>query len=202
MDQTKMPAAGWLRILKIVLLAFVLGCGLTAQARAAVCSGIHLPDTIERDGTLVLNGMGLRLATIFNFKVYVAGLYVPEYQDDEETIIANDQQRVLVMVFLRDVSQSTMQKAIAEAIEVNAVARDMGPVKEKLDMVPQVLPDVSEGQTLIFDYAPGLGTAVMLDGEIIAELEGEDFASALMTLWIGVPPNDELKEGLLGGLCE
>jgi len=187
--------------LRTLCAALTLAGMLTAPARAAVCAGIDLPDTIEREETLVLNGMGIRFATIFNFKIYVAGLYVPERQSDAESIIAVDQPRVLVMVFLRDVSQRLMQSAILDAIEVNA-DRNLGPVKEKLDMVPEVLPEVREGQTLIFDYAPGYGTAVILDGETIANLDGDDFASALMTLWIGVPPNDELKTGLLGGICE
>jgi hypothetical protein len=174
---------------------------IPGHSEAAICAGVDLPDFIERDGTLVLNGMGLRIATIFNFRVYVAGLYVPEFQSDAEQIISNDQQRVLVMVFLRDVSDLTIRKAIIESIEANA-DRNLGPVKEKLELVPEVLPSVNEGQSLIFDYAPGFGTAVMLDGEVIAELQGEDFAAALMTLWLGVPPNDELKRGLLGGSCE
>jgi len=188
--------------LRIMTMALLVSAALSGPARAAICAGINLPDTIDRDGILVLNGMGLRLATIFNFKVYVAGLYVPEYQADAEEIIATDQKRVLVMVFLRDVSQRTLSKAIAEAIEVNSAERDLTPVRDKLGMVPEVLPEVREGQALIFDYAPGFGTAVMLDGEVIAELEGDDFASALMTLWLGIPPNDELKAGLLGGTCE
>jgi hypothetical protein len=200
-DERAMATIRGLDTVRILCAALTLGCVLAAPARAAVCAGIDLPDTIEREETLVLNGMGIRLATIFNFKVYVAGLYVPEPQSDAESIIAVDQPRVLVMVFLRDVSQRLMQSAILDAIEVNA-DRNLGPVKEKLGMVPEVLPEVREGQTLIFDYAPGYGTAVMLDGETIANLEGHDFAAGLMTLWIGVPPNDELKEGLLGGVCE
>ena len=189
-------------MLAALVLATALSAGAPDRAKAAVCAGINLPDNIERDGTLVLNGMGLRLATLLNFKVYVAGLYVPEFQSDAEAIIQNDQQRVLVMVFLRNVSQRLMSKAIAEAIEINSAQRNMGPIREKLDTIPEILPEVKKGQALIFDYAPGFGTAVMLDGETIAEVEGDDFASALMTLWIGVPPNEELKEGLLGGRCE
>ena len=68
---------------------------IPGHSEAAICAGVDLPDFIERDGTLVLNGMGLRIATIFNFRVYVAGLYVPEFQSDAEQIISNDQQRVL-----------------------------------------------------------------------------------------------------------
>ena len=102
----------------------------------------------------------------------------------------------------KSASAAIVGKAIAEAIEVNAAERDLSTVIEQLSIVPEVLPDVSEGQALIFDYAPGWGTAVMLDGETIANIEGDEFASGLFSLWLGVPANEELKEGLLGGQCE
>ena len=200
MEFNAMTAIRAIDLLKAITVGLVLWAGLAAPANAAVCAGIDLPDTIEREETLVLNGMGIRIATIFKFHMYVAGLYVPE--DDPESIISVDQSRVLVMVFLRDVSQRTMRKAIAEAIEVNAAERDLSTVIEQLSIVPEVLPDVNEGQALIFDYAPGWGTAVMLDGDTIANIEGDEFASGLFSLWLGVPANEELKEGLLGGQCE
>ncbi|NND49752.1 MAG: hypothetical protein HKN60_05825 [Rhizobiales bacterium] len=197
-----MTANRGIDVLKAITAALVLWAGLSAPAQSAVCAGVDLPDTLEREELLVLNGMGIRIATIFNFHMYVAGLYVPEPQTDPESIIGVDQSRVLVMVFLRDVSQRTMRKAIAEAIEVNAADRDMSTVIDQLSIVPEVLPEVNEGQALIFDYAPGYGTAVMLDGETIANIEGDAFASALFSLWLGVPANEELKVGLLGGQCE
>ena len=206
MEFNAMTAIRAIGLLKATTAAIVLSAGLwaglSAPAQSAICAGIDLPDSIEREETLVLNGMGIRIATIFNFHMYVAGLYVPEPQTDPESIIGIDQSRVLVMVFLRDVSQRSMRKAIAEAIEVNAAERDLSSVIDQLAIVPEVLPDVNEGQSLIFDYAPGWGTAVMLDGETIANIEGDEFASGLFSLWLGVPANEELKEGLLGGQCE
>ncbi len=197
-----MTAKRGIDVLKAITAALVLWAGLSAPAQSAVCAGVDLPDTLEREELLVLNGMGIRIATIFNFHMYVAGLYVPEPQSDPESIIGVDQSRVLVMVFLRDVSQRTMRKAIAEAIEVNAADRDMSTVIHQLSIVPEMLPEVNGGQALIFDYAPGYGTAVMLDGETIANIGGDTFASALFSLWLGVPANEELKVGLLGGQCE
>jgi hypothetical protein len=189
------------KLLASLFAALVIIAGLSGAARAAICSGINLPDTLDREEPLVLNGMGLRLATIFNFKVYVAGLYVPERQASAEEIIGVDQPRVLVMVFLRSVDQRTMQDAIYESIKSNWNPQ-MEPVRDMIANVPQIMPAVREGQTLIFDYAPEFGTAVMLDGETITNLEGDAVASAVFSLWLNNPPNEELKRGLLGGRCE
>ena len=48
----------------------------TAPLPAAECIGVSLPDLLEVQGQqpLVLNGMGVRKATLFKVKVYAAGL--------------------------------------------------------------------------------------------------------------------------------
>ena len=53
---------------------------------AGTLKGITMPDTIMvEDQTLVLNGMALRKK--FIFKVYVAGLYLPQKESDAEKIL-------------------------------------------------------------------------------------------------------------------
>jgi hypothetical protein len=49
----------------------------TSSVHASECAGVRMPDRIAINETkLVLNGMGLRRATIFSVRVYVGGILV------------------------------------------------------------------------------------------------------------------------------
>jgi len=55
----------------------------TGPVLAATLAGVELPGTETVDGTkLVLNGMGLREATVLRVKAYVGGLYLEKPSSD------------------------------------------------------------------------------------------------------------------------
>ena len=70
---------GFLSLAGAALLA-----SIAAPLPAAECIGVSLPDRMQAPDRqpLVLNGMGVRKATLFKVKVYVAGLYLPESSSD------------------------------------------------------------------------------------------------------------------------
>ena len=62
---------------------------MSPVASAADKAGVHMADTLHvRDQDLLLNGLGLREATIFKVDVYVAGLYVTQKTSDPAAILA------------------------------------------------------------------------------------------------------------------
>jgi hypothetical protein len=62
--------------------------------------------------------------------------------------------------------------------------------------------DVRAGDRLAYTRRAG-GVEVEIAGRPVGTIEGEDFARALLAVWLGAaPPNPELKTGLLGGGCE
>jgi hypothetical protein len=63
--------------------------------------------------------------------------------------------------------------------------------------------DVKTGQRLTFTRLPGTGVQVDVNGVVKGTIPGDDFARALLTIWLGAnPPNPEIKSGLLGGECD
>src|SRR3954471_3133323 len=78
-------------------------------ARTAVAGergGVTMADAITvEDRPLVLNGMGVRKATIFRVKVYVAGLYLERRSRSAADIIRSEQTKRLDVVLLRDVDR-------------------------------------------------------------------------------------------------
>jgi hypothetical protein len=178
------------RIVFLLLLA-------AAPALAAQRAGVTLPDTAEVAGkTLQLNGLGVREATMFNVKVYVAGLYVAEKSSDPDKLLGSDQPWRLVMKFTRDVEREKMTEAFDEGFEKNGVSSALKP---RLAKLKGMMTDVKEGQTIVLTYEPGKGLSVSEGGAPKGTIEGADFARAVLQIWLGPnPPNEGLKTGLLG----
>ena len=63
--------------------------------------------------------------------------------------------------------------------------------------------DMKSGERLSFTHKPGSGVLVEVGGAAKGTVEGDDFAKALLSIWLGAhPPNASLKAGLLGGPCQ
>jgi len=60
---------------------------------------------------LVLNGLGVRQATVFNVNVYVAAFYVAKPSNDGNVIPGANTPKELILQFLRNVSASDLNKA-------------------------------------------------------------------------------------------
>ena len=62
--------------------------------------------------------------------------------------------------------------------------------------------DVKSGDKVTFVSKPGTGVEVSMNGTVKGTIKGDDFAKALLAIWLGAdPPNPEIKSGLLGGAC-
>ena len=183
-----------------LLLALFLA-GIPVVASTAECEGVAMEDSITQDGhALTLNGLGLRLATFLKIKVYVAGLYVPTKSDQAKTLINTDQPWRLKLSFVRSVDKGDMVSAWDDGFSENAKA-ELSALKDRIETLNSSMEDLKEGETLMFSYTPGKGTNVEINGKPRTIIEGADFASALLSIWLGNPPNKEIKRGLLGGKC-
>ena len=182
-----------------VCINFVALCG---SAEAAECGGVSVSDTVEVGGEkLVLNGLGLREATMFKINVYVAALYLKEKSSNGDEISNADQTKLIRLSFLRDVSRSDMRKAILEGIQASS-PNEWPQVQDRAQKFFELLPAFEKGQTLTLSYSPGKGVQVKAPGKGSGVIEGFDFARALFHVWLGERPNGaRLKKGLLGGTC-
>lgn len=172
-----------------------------APASAAECLGVTLPDSSEVAGqTLVLNGVGPRLATFLDVKVYAAGLYLPAKSSDAAAIIAADEARQIQLHFVRSVDGEEIAGAWSDGFKDNA-GDGLSALEPRIAQLGGMMEDMAEGDVMMFTYVPGTGTEVTIDGTAKGTIEGADFASTLFAIWLGDPPNDEIKAGLLGGGC-
>jgi len=166
---------------------------------AGQLAGVSLPDQVAVDGrTLVLNGMGLREATLLRLHVYVAGLYLEARSSDAARILAADDTKRLLLHFVRDVGHDSLVGAWNEGFAKNGGPALPG-LRNRVETLNAWMVDVKRGDTLTFTQIPGRGVVVEVKGHAKGTLGGADFSRALWGIWLGdQPPNQKLKMGLLG----
>ena len=181
------------RVFVLLFIAF-----LSRSASAGKLAGVTLPDSLTvEDKTLVLNGMGIRKATIFNVKVYVAGFYLENRSRSADAIVRSEQVKRLDLVLLRDVDRDDIIDNWRKGLKNNGA--DMASLKPRFDRFAGWMTDLKERDTLTFLYVPGRGVTVVLKGQVKGTIAGADFATALFSIWFGrEPADDDLKDALLG----
>jgi len=182
----------------LLSLSLIMALGV---AGAKECKGVDFPEhTLVNGRSLALNGLGLRLATVFKVKVYVAALYVPMPSSDAASILGTDTAKQMVLHFVRSVGVDDLRKGWTEGFEKNAKGV-LPALKDRIATFNGWMSDMKTGQRVILTYTPGAGVEVNVNGAARGSIQGDDFARALFAIWLGEPPNPEVKQGLLGGAC-
>lgn len=160
--------------------------------------GVKMDDSITLDGkTLLLNGMALRKKVIF--KVYVAGMYLPQKEKSAEKILNADDTRVVIMHFLRSVSAKKINGGWYDGLEDNTPNHSK-ELKGKFDLLAKYMEKMKNGERIVFTYTAEKGTDVKVKGSLKGTIKGKDFADALFSCWIGKKPGpgEDFKDDLLG----
>jgi Chalcone isomerase-like len=187
----------------VLLAALWAPLALAPPAYAATCRDVPFPDSVTAaGGDLVLNGLGIRKATLLSIKVYVAGLYLPQKSRDAAGILRSDGRWRLVLRFVRDVGARDIRDAFQEGFE-KAAGDKLAALGPRIEALKARMVDFKTGQSLTFAHDSAAGVMVDVNGAAGPSIEGADFATALLAIWLGSkPPNEDLKSGLLGGTCE
>lgn len=187
------------------LMTAVLGALAVAGAVAQTVEleGVKFEPTAQVGAaTLQLNGVGVRTRAIF--KVYVAGLYVPQKASDAATLLAQKGARRIVITMLRNVDAETFAGALIDGLRNNHGEAQLAAMKASIDALTANLKTAGEarkGDVIHFEFVPEAGTRVAINGQVRGSvIPGEDFFTAVLRIWLGDKPVDgSLKKGLLGG---
>lgn len=186
-----------LRPMRAPLFALTLTLFSSSAAWASTKAGVTLPDKANVGGKdLVLNGLGVREATVFNVEVYVAGLYVEEKTGNSDAVLASDKTKKLTMHFVREVDQDDLVGAFEEGFEKNGAGASLAA---KVKQFLGYLGAVNKGDEIVMSYVPEKGVEVAYKGAVKGTIAGADFQKVLYAIFVGPkPPNASLKQGLLG----
>lgn len=173
-----------------------------AAAWARQCAGVTFPEQVVVDAKpLLLNGMGLREATVLNIDVYVAGLYLETRSKDGKAIAASEQLKQLRLTLVRDVDTEDMRENLERSFRRSA-GQNYPKLAPRFERLKSWIPNLREGDAFIITYRPGGALEVRHGAKLLGSIDGTDFATAIFSIWLGNhPPNEGLKAGLLGGPC-
>ncbi len=187
------------RLGKVVLIILMISLTVPAYSLfAGELKGVKMEDSIEVEGQkLVLNGMALRKK--FIFKVYVAGLYLPQKESNAEKILKTDSARRAVMHWMRGVGTGKINDGWMDGLEDNT-PKASEELKKQFKTLCSMMEKVEDGDRIVFTYLPGKGTKVEIRGKDKGTIEGKAFSDALFACWIGPDPGpgNSFKEDLLG----
>ncbi len=189
--------------------AFLLACCLlaglcSAVAAARTLAGVTLPDSYPVDGrSLPLNGMGLRTLTIFDVRVYVAGLYLTQPSQDAQAILASPGPKVILLQFLHAGTKQEIEEEYRKGEKLNCgdggcPASDQADFERLVAAAPAV--KVGDTSTYIFTSA---GVRVLANDRVIGTFANKDMAYRLLAGFIGErPPSRDLRSALLGSRAQ
>nr|WP_315245604.1 chalcone isomerase family protein [uncultured Albidiferax sp.] len=186
-----MGAALWLGLL-----------AATAPVRAATVVGVAYADSVDQRGSaLLLNGAGVRYKAVF--KVYTAGLYLPQKANTPEEVMAMPGPKRISITMLREIDANALGKLFTRGVEDNTGRSELSKLVPSLYRMGQVFADYKKllpGDTFELDWTPGVGTVLRVKGKPEGEPFPEaEFFNALLRIWLGSSPADwKLKDALLG----
>ena len=171
---------------------FMLTLLVAVSAQSMIKGGVKFRDSIKYNKKkLVLNGLGIREATIFNVDVYVAGIYLPAKTKDANKIIQSKAPKILKLKFVRDVDSDSLNGAWDKALKGKGFDKELADLKN-------ATASLKEGDQLMFTFN-SLGASYYVNKKRAAKFKNKLFSKALLKIWFGEnPPNTGLKEGLLG----
>ena len=189
--------------LKTSLCALLLAAAAAgAWAQALEVEGVKLETTTQVGAAaLQLNGAGLRTKVFF--KVYVAGLYVPQKTSNAAQLLAQKGPRRVTITMLRDVDAESFAKALNDGLRDNHTDAQFAALKPQIDALNANLKAVGEakkGDVIHFEFVPDAGTQVTVNGQVRGSvIAGEDFFTSVLRIWLGDKPVDvNLKKALIG----
>lgn len=158
-------------------------------------------------GETVLNGAGVRGVMFLN--AYAIGLYLPKKQTEAADAYQMPGAKRLRVVMLMESPAERLAQSLGRGIEKNHDTEAMVFLKPRLDALKATLltlGTVQSGDVADFDWLPkgtdekdGVLRLTVNGKRYGADIAGEDFYQALMTVWLGERPADRaLKAALLG----
>jgi len=190
----------FLRLLAFASLSLLSGA---AAAQAVEVEGVKFEPAAQVGGAaLQLNGAGIRTRAVF--KVYAAGLYVPQKATSAAALLAQKGPRRVAIGMLRNVDADSFAGALNDGLKANLTEQQLAGFKSQIDALNANLKAVGEarkGDLIHFEFTPETGTRVLVNGQPRGSaIAGDDFFAAVLRIWIGDKPVDaSLKKALVGG---
>ena len=148
---------------------------------------------------LVLNGAAVRKEA--QHAVYVGGLYLKKQASSFEDIIADpNPKRFLFYCSTSKISSAKLIRAWQQGFTINYSDEELKELQPLIEEFSKVWASgLKEGDEVWVDFVPEVGTRISLNGEVVSEINNQEFYVAFLKTWLGPHPfNARVKNLLLG----
>ena len=182
---------------KRIYIAGVL-IGLIAAAGLHAADDEMFPQRRDVDPyQLSLRGSGV-LRYMMLIRVYAGAFYLAEGTPVADALHPLAARR-LEFHYFHGISAADLAASTTEMIQRNTSPETFSRLQPEIDQFNRLYREVVPGDRYAATYIPGRGTRLSLNGEILGEVAGPDFAAALFAIWLGENPIDKtLRQRLLG----
>ena len=186
-----------MKIVLISLISLIFSFSLHAQTVA----NINIPDTVShspQSTKLSLNGAGIRSKFIFD--IYAGALYLEKkYNKPADIYKAHGEKRISMHFLYNEVSKEKLVAGWNDGFKNNHTSDELLKLKSRIKQFNDLFITVKKGDVINLNYIPTTGTQVVINGKTRGLVEGDDFFTALLKIWLGNKPADSnLKEAMLG----
>ena len=186
----------WARI-KVMTNLALLFCSLFLSF-IATAQDVSFPKQTEKAGKiLVLNGTGIRKATIFGVKVYYGALYLEKKSSSANEILGSTEFKQIRMHFVHDVDSGKIRETFHDGFLANCASNcaELAPSTHELE---SMMGDMKDGDDLQFDFTPE-AVHYSFRGKLRGAVARPGYSKVFLGTWLGAkPPTEDLKKGLLG----
>jgi hypothetical protein len=166
-------------------------------AGARLIEGVYFNPRVTASGVpMVLNGVGLKKLWQV-VKVSVAALYLGDGVSPS-TVLSNVPKRLEIEYF-QAISAKDFVELTEKLLKQNVDPLMISRLQPRRDRLNTLYRDVQPGYRYALTYVPEKGTTLALNGVELGTIEGEDFAAAVFSMWLGPRPLSEALKGELLG---
>lgn len=190
------------RLLAFVSLSLILP--LWASTASALVIDDHEIESIipatSQHPELKLNGASMRV--LYGVvDTYIGKLYVEKPTTDEKLLVESDQyKRMVFHIAMKRVSGRRIAKALYDALQLNLTEEEALALEDRLQLMVEMFDEtVHRGEEGYIEWVPGLGSRIVLNGDVKGVIEGKDVYDAVLEIWVGENPvGTTFKNQILG----
>jgi hypothetical protein len=188
--------------MRFVVLLGLLLLSSSPPLHARELAGINIPDSVRlhpNDDPLSLNGAGIRRKLFVG--IYVGALYLPQPARDLAGILRMAGAKRFSMHFIHaEIRPEKLVPVWKRGFEENLSPEEFRALRPRIANFNGLFPTLRKGDRVDIDMLPGVGAQVWINGKLRGKVAGDDFARALLHIWLGKRPADaDLKRALLVG---
>lgn len=183
------------------LLISLFSLFLSFSLHAKTISNVEIADVVshsDQSTKLILNGAGIRSKFIFD--IYIGSLYLEKKAHTAKEVYKLHGEKRISMHFLYDeVSKDKLVNGWNEGFENNNSTEELIKLKDQITQFNNLFITVKKGDVINLNFIPTTGTSVIINNKNRGTVQGDEFFTALLKIWLGDEPADsDLKEAMLG----